>query len=741
MINVSHRSKLFIKPLPEINMNSSKSLSYFLKGIRHRDTDSSKYSNRCLTWLLILITGSLACSCAHSPVDNDPNRGAMKISAGEEHFGDNYNNFFPNKDSKENWQGWEPEDSMWYYTTTQGSNLLPYDFFMVLEQANSTNLFRSAKNIDKYRYIPLEATASNPDGLPLGMVKDTYKGKEYMGFTCAACHTNQINYKGTAIRVDGAPTLADMETFIEDLTKALENTQKNKEKKKRFVAAVMQRNPWSKMFRCGGREYSSEEAIEKDLEKFTLQLESYVTINKSVFHKNRKQHDLKYGYGRLDAFGRIFNRTLQNVLNKRTVEAALKEVPNLGKSQLAKLEKLLHSLDDGKNDGNTIITGSQYDYILTEIRKKKLLTDTQLLELKDDLFNSPNAPVSYPFLWDTPQADYVQWNGIGANAGLGALGRNVGEVIGVFGTLDWEEQEGFNLISWLLGQKKKQIKYASSVDKHNLRGLEKRLKKLQSPQWAAVDVLPAIDHDSAMRGKKLFEKNCASCHSDIQRDDPERKVIANFTRMNKNIFGKGVETDFKMGTNAVKYSGYSGITAGQYLERDVGNVFIQEQAPVVAILSIAAKNTLATPDTDRSFFYRWTLLFKQLFENYWDNDIEPSVKVGDYDPDTTAKPFNSLLSYKARPLNGIWATAPYLHNGSVPTLYDLLLPKDERPATFYIGSREFDPQKVGFISDPNRGWKFDTSLPGNENNGHYSYGEKTFTKQQRLDLVEYMKSL
>ena len=67
--------------------------------------------------------------------------------------------------------------------------------------------------------------------------------------------------------------------------------------------------------------------------------------------------------------------------------------------------------------------------------------------------------------------------------------------------------------------------------------------------------------------------------------------------------------------------------------------------------------------------------------------------------------------YLARPLNGIWWTGPYLHNGSVPTLYDLLHP-DQRPAKFKTGGREFDPVKIGYQSDstatgPNV-WVFDT---------------------------------
>jgi hypothetical protein len=54
------------------------------------------------------------------------------------------------------------------------------------------------------------------------------------------------------------------------------------------------------------------------------------------------------------------------------------------------------------------------------------------------------------------------------------------------------------------------------------------------------------------------------------------------------------------------------------------------------------------------------------------------------------------LAYRARPLGGLWATPPFLNNGSVPNLYALLSPEAERPRVFYIGSREFDPEKVGY---------------------------------------------
>ena len=89
-------------------------------------------------------------------------------------------------------------------------------------------------------------------------------------------------------------------------------------------------------------------------------------------------------------------------------------------------------------------------------------------------------------------------------------------------------------------------------------------------------------------------------------------------------------------------------------------------------------------------------------------------------------------------MNGIWATGPYLHNGSVRTLADLLLPPNQRPRTFRIGSREFDPDNVGFVGAG--GFLFDTSLPGNSNAGH-DYGTGDLSEAERDALLEYLKTL
>jgi hypothetical protein len=97
-------------------------------------------------------------------------------------------------------------------------------------------------------------------------------------------------------------------------------------------------------------------------------------------------------------------------------------------------------------------------------------------------------------------------------------------------------------------------------------------------------------------------------------------------------------------------------------------------------------------------------------------------------------------SYKARPLNGIWATAPYLHNGSVPNLSELLKAPAERVKQFAVGSREFDPVNVGLRSDIAAGTTtLDTTLKGNLNTGH-DYGTKLAADDKRA-LIEYVKTL
>jgi hypothetical protein len=224
-----------------------------------------------------------------------------------------------------------------------------------------------------------------------------------------------------------------------------------------------------------------------------------------------------------------------------------------------------------------------------------------------------------------------------------------------------------------------------------------------------------------------------------------------------------------MAENSVKHNGKSGNFKDTYQGTDVGSVVVKEDAPVVQILTAATKGVIATPDSDKWWPQRMAEWVYSIVMSFTDNTIKASVKEGDYQPDTTAQPYASLHAYKGRSLNGIWATAPYLHNGSVPTLYDLLLPAKDRPKSFKVGAREFDPDKVGFKSAgyEGPGTQFNTDLQrGNHNTGHERYcsitrrlpdkdvakaiadkvnpppdPDCTLTEQQRQDLMEYLRSL
>jgi hypothetical protein len=108
--------------------------------------------------------------------------------------------------------------------------------------------------------------------------------------------------------------------------------------------------------------------------------------------------------------------------------------------------------------------------------------------------------------------------------------------------------------------------------------------------------------------------------------------------------------------------------------------------------------------------------------------------------------FKKTDGYANLPLDGIWLRAPYLHNGSVPTLRDLLEPSERRPPVFYRGDDVYDPENVGFVSDvPERAGRrlfaFYTGLPGNSNRGHE--GRRYGTELSPTDkdaLVEFLKS-
>jgi hypothetical protein len=517
-------------------------------------------------------------------------------------------------------QGWGVPETLWYYHSDQGSVLLPYDTLVHLEQADSDQRLIAPENLTRFRLLTQHATPNNPDALPVGFARHEDK----VGLTCAACHTSQINYRGTAMRIDGAPALANINGFLRAVQAALAATLASDAKLARFAAAVP----------GGGKDAASLEAARKSLQQTLSWFESYDAANRSSTAE---------GFGRMDAIGRIINQVIRFT-------------------------------SDPKNS----------------------------LE--------PNAPASFPLLWDAPRHDYVQWTAFSPNAEAGSLGRNTGEVVGVFAHVEVKHYET---------QQAAKKGYPSSIESNELVSMEESLRGLKSPQWPEK-ILPPIDRALAARGESLYRANCLSCHATLDRDDPKRHVVAMVTGID--IVG----TDDTSASNVASARVPTGVLQGAISPS--GETYGAEASALSLVADLATRIVSARPDAALKSIANARL-----------HGEEKTPKQGNYTHNSAANPTAELMSYKARPLNGIWAASPYLHNGSVPTLYELLLPPAERPLTFAVGRWEYDPRKVGYVSDGQVPFVVDTRVKGNSNRGH-EFGV-TLPDADRWALVEYLKTL
>ena len=210
---------------------------------------------------------------------------------------------------KQNWG--KASDSLWFYETTQGSDLVPYDFYLALETAGSDLAFGSSQNVLRWNFLPQHKTTRNPDALPVGFAEDSYAGKRgYLGTDLRGMPYHPGELQGhPGIRIDGGPSLANMQLFLDDLGAALAaaapapgQSDCGNDKCKRFVQAVTARG-----------HYKPADAI-RDLQIFSNRIAVYNQINHAT---------VAYGYGRLDAFGRIFNRVLQHIVQRRQLDDLL----------------------------------------------------------------------------------------------------------------------------------------------------------------------------------------------------------------------------------------------------------------------------------------------------------------------------------------------------------------------------------------------------------------------------------
>ena len=284
--------------------------------------------------------------------------------------------------------------------------------------------------------------------------------------------------------------------------------------------------------------------------------------------------------------------------------------------------------------------------------------------------------------------------------------------------------------------------YESSLNIENLGKIENWVAQLRSPQWPEKYLGP-INQDLANSGKKLFENNCASCHQVIPRNEeglPYKAVLTPITE---------VKTDPKELKNilhqrdAGQYKGRFGLIPNlERIPAQTNGVNPLFNAVLGALIEHPLK-TIAAADIEFSGTLENSVKATAKLNGTIKQYLKEFGATAQVAAIPAAKKAAKAKFYKARPLNGIWATAPYLHNGSVPNLYELLLTQEERSKVFYLGNREFDPVKVGYVATLEASdvplFKFETSLEGNSNQGH-EYGVH-LTDDQKWQLVEYLKTL
>jgi mono/diheme cytochrome c family protein len=344
---------------------------------------------------------------------------------------------------------------------------------------------------------------------------------------------------------------------------------------------------------------------------------------------------------------------------------------------------------------------------------------------KPENYAGSSAPVHYPRIWNTPWFDWVQYNG----SIMQPMVRNAGESLGVSAELN-------------LTDPSKDL-YKSSVDIKSLDEMEQMIKGnkppnakdgfsgLKSPKWPG-DILPPIDQKLAAQGAELYKTHCQECH----RPPVTNEAFYDFN--NKDWWTKN-----QIGEAILK----------------VENIPISHIGTDPAQAADMANRTVATPASldirETSFALALGAVVEKAVNYIYDQRNPPMNAAERQAANGNMK--NELrkdLAYKVRPLNGIWATPPYLHNASVPTIEDLLGDPEKRPAKFYLGSREYDPVKLGYKTDPiTNGFEFDTSIRGNSNRGHEF--RKDFSKDKEIKgvigpalsaddrkaLIEYLKTL
>ncbi|WP_223514003.1 di-heme-cytochrome C peroxidase [Pseudomonas sp. GL-B-19] len=337
-----------------------------------------------------------------------------------------------------------------------------------------------------------------------------------------------------------------------------------------------------------------------------------------------------------------------------------------------------------------------------------------------DNYRVANAPVDYPQLWDMWTFDWVQWNGSAQQP----MARNIGESLGVGATLSFFDANGQPL--------KGDERYPSSVRLHDLHQIEQTLQRLKPPAWPEA-LLGAVDKPLAAKGRELFSENCAGCHNP-RSVESDGRWVQHLKMLPVDFIG----TDPGAANNIADHR--FDLSALRWDLTELKQMDVHLQPTPTEPLDLSKLSSA------KGLAYITAFVGNRAYRDANIPTAEQPAMNGFGLPISVRE----LRAYKARPLAGVWATAPFLHNGSVPSLYQLLSPEDERATTFYKGTFEYDPQHLGYRTEAfTNGFVFDTRITGNHNSGHeFRAGKRgngvigrLLQPEERWALLEYLKVL
>ena len=392
---------------------------------------------------------------------------------------------------------------------------------------------------------------------------------------------------------------------------------------------------------------------------------------------------------------------------------------------------------------------------------------------RNENYVPPHAPVNYPHIWTAPWFDWVQYDG----SIMQPLIRNAGEALGVRARLEFIRDDSgvTTLVSSVLMEDLAWIEKTLAGNQHPLEA--KAFTGLQAPKWP--DEFGSIDAEKSEKGSKLYKKHCQQCHLPVLSDD-DIFSDAYWHAFEVGAAGMPVSQSLKLKKIPLWQIGTDAEQAGVLMNRTVDTA-AHVDAPAFGLnAQVCTQKKQADgrkvfsivniqDGENTSFALALGAITHQLIIDWGDTyNISDNMlwRMRGSRPNC----LQANLAYKARPLNGVWATAPFLHNGSIASLYEMLLPAKQRRERIRLGSTDFDVDLLGIrqpdsVSELLEGKAFDamgyfwlnTKGKGNSNKGHEFSAryqdKKTWQEQERgiigpllsdedrFAIIEYLKTL